>query len=171
MAIDPRRSIVWIGDLEASGARVNVLCAKHADDLVVPVGWERRDIRDTPRLFMVPSNPSSPARPRRTVRRNRPAPAKTPALTAPAPATVVAQSLDAPAASADPGAVGQTGSTPGDRPATSVAATPDPALPNPALAELHRRSTELSAATVALLEVDEGSPLLARAFRAGCAAG
>jgi len=154
VAIDPRRSTVWIGDLDTSGPRVNVLCAQHADDLVVPVGWERRDIRDTPRLFVVPSNPPAPARPRRMGRRTR---------TAPAPTAVVAQALDAtepvtvphPAAT-DTVAAGQAG------------AGQDPG-PNPMLAALHRRSTELSAATVALLDVNADSPLLARAFRAGCA--
>lgn len=157
VAIDPRRSTVWIGDLDTSGPRVNVLCAQHADDLVVPVGWERRDIRDTPRLFMVPSSPSAPARPRRMGRRTR---------TAPSPTAVVAQALDAAAepvtaphpATTDAVATGQTG------------AGQDPG-PNPTLAALHRRSTELSAATVALLDVNADSPLLARAFRAGCATG
>ena len=53
MAADPRRQIVWLGDLETSAESVNVLCAPHADKLAVPQGWERRDVRDAPRLFTV----------------------------------------------------------------------------------------------------------------------
>jgi hypothetical protein len=70
VAADPRRLIVWLGDLETSGESVNVLCAAHADNLAVPVGWERRDVREAPRLFAVPTTPPEP-RPRR--RRARPA--------------------------------------------------------------------------------------------------
>lgn len=53
VAADPRRQIVWLGDLETSAESVNVLCAPHADKLAVPQGWERRDVRDAPRLFTV----------------------------------------------------------------------------------------------------------------------
>lgn len=61
MAADPRRQIVWLGDLETSAESVNVLCAPHADKLAVPQGWERRDVRDAPRLFAVTSSPATTA--------------------------------------------------------------------------------------------------------------
>ena len=81
MAADPRRQIVWLGDLETSAESVNVLCAPHADKLAVPQGWERRDVRDAPRLFAVtattapaPATTASetPARRRRSFRKGSP---------------------------------------------------------------------------------------------------
>jgi hypothetical protein len=83
VAADPRRLIVWLGDLETSGESVNVLCAVHADNLAVPVGWERRDVREAPRLFAVPTTPPEP-RPKR--RRARPAAAEV--ADAPPPASL-----------------------------------------------------------------------------------
>ena len=150
VAIDPRHATVWIGDLDGSVTGLNVLCADHADDLVVPVGWQRRDVRETPRLFAVPSIASTPARPRRG-RRSRPGtdPVRTERLTP-----------DHRSATAGPPAT-----------TTESAPTEHSLTPNPALTELHRRSTALSPDTAALLEVGGDSPLLARAFRAGRAAG
>ncbi len=71
MSVDPRRLIVWIGDLETSAAGVNRLCTPCADDLRAPTGWERRDIREAPRLFAVapttaPAAPATPAAPAAT---------------------------------------------------------------------------------------------------------
>ena len=156
VAADPRRQIVWIGDLETSVESVNVLCAPHADNLAPPVGWERRDLRDAPRLFAVPSPAAhtAAAKPRRrSNRKGSPAMSDAPA---------VPQCLD----------VGLPGG-----PAAAEAATapsdsgrPSPAL-NPALQELHRANSQLSAATSALLSAGGETPMLARAFRTSRAVG
>jgi hypothetical protein len=77
LALDPRRFVVWLGDLEGSAASATVLCSAHADTLTAPRGWERLDVRDAPRLFAVPSSPAapspSPAPPKRRRTRRRPA--------------------------------------------------------------------------------------------------
>jgi len=142
---------VWIGDLEPGGGRTNVLCALHADSLSVPVGWQRCDVRETPRLFAVPSTGSTPPRPRRATRRSRTVPA--------VPAMAVAPAVPAPRFDA--------AMPPAD---TVTSACADRGV-SPTLGELHRVGTELSAATAALLHTTGDTPLLARAFRTSRAAG
>lgn len=156
VAADPRRQIVWIGDLETSIESVNVLCAPHADNLAAPVGWERRDLRDAPRLFAVPSpsTQAAPAKPRRRSARNG-----SPTMTG---APAVPQRLD----------VGLPLDPPAADPVAAPAASsrPAPGL-NPALQELHRANSQLSAATSALLSAGGETPMLARAFRTSRAVG
>lgn len=51
VAVDPPNQTVWIGDLEGSAPHVTVFCTACADALLVPSGWHRRDVRESPRLF------------------------------------------------------------------------------------------------------------------------
>ncbi len=51
IAVDPPNQTVWIGDLEGSAPHVTVFCTACADALLVPSGWQRRDVREAPRLF------------------------------------------------------------------------------------------------------------------------
>jgi hypothetical protein len=66
--------LVWLDAMErVSDERGGVLCRRHADSMVVPIGWTLDDRRDpTPRLFRAPASTVSPTE---TVRRPRPAPA------------------------------------------------------------------------------------------------
>lgn len=171
VAADPRRSIVWIGDLESSGETVNKLCAIHADTLAVPVGWERRDVREAPRLFAVPSTPADPPPPPRRRRRTanpslgggpaaRPAAAAAGAVPSDAPVPTRAKAPARPTAPPAP---------------TAPASLLDPVESGPTppanLGELHRGDATLSAGTAALLRAGGDTPLLARAFRTARAAG
>ena len=193
MAADPRRQIVWLGDLETSAESVNVLCAPHADKLAVPQGWERRDVRDAPRLFAVtattaPSTTASEtpyARRRRSFRKGSPSMAD--------PAEVYYQTRDlvgaAEASSAGPARSGETIATAfqAREPLSTTQATAAREQGGPlasgaqrpawdfraaaSMGDLHRVRAELSADTAALLDAGRDTPLLARAFRTARAAG
>jgi hypothetical protein len=65
--------VVWLDTFQAdTGARAGVLCRRHADAMVVPLGWMLDDRRDpVPRLFRAPAETA--ARPvARRVRHERP---------------------------------------------------------------------------------------------------
>lgn len=172
MAADPRRSIVWIGDLESSGETVNKLCALHADTMAVPVGWERRDVREAPRLFAVPSGPTDPPPTPRRRRRTATAPAD--AVARPAAPTPVAAGA-APVPAATRAATKANASRRSAAPTTLLDADADADREGPTppanLGELHRGDAALSAGTAALLQAGGNTPLLARAFRTARAAG
>jgi hypothetical protein len=75
---DAERLLVWLLPLDpaADRNRSGVLCLRHADAMVVPVGWSLDDARDpTPRLFRAPAAPKRPPRPRRTPSKPEPSPA------------------------------------------------------------------------------------------------
>lgn len=55
---DPDRLLVWLMPIDPSADRnrAGVLCLRHADAMVVPIGWSLDDARDpTPRLFRSPA--------------------------------------------------------------------------------------------------------------------
>ena len=58
--IDADRLTVWIGPFDVVVAsRAGVLCRRHADAMVVPLGWMLDDRRDAvPRLFKTRETPS-----------------------------------------------------------------------------------------------------------------
>ena len=152
---DPRRLIVWVGDLATSAETVNALCAPHADNLAVPLGWERRDLRDLPHLVAVPSPDASalepaPAKPRRRSGRKG-----SPSMAAAVRTPVTAAASPIPPAQDRAGALPDAGHTAGAVPAAAHAP----------LDALHRVRAELSADTAALLDAGGDTPLLARAFR------
>ena len=66
-AIDAERLVVWIEALDgAQSYRVGVLCRRHADAMVVPLGWMLDDRREpVPRLFKTRETPPPAPRPRR----------------------------------------------------------------------------------------------------------
>ncbi len=156
VAADPRRQIVWIGDIETSVDSVNVLCAAHADNLAAPLGWERRDLRDAPRLFAVPS-PAPPTEPTKSSKR---ATRKASPKVADTPAEPQHDDAGPPAGKSRPETAVGPEATAGTGPTL-----------NPALQELHRTSSQLSAATSALLSAGVDTPMLARAFRTSHAVG
>ncbi|MFM2073694.1 MAG: hypothetical protein RLZZ623_3958 [Actinomycetota bacterium] len=61
---DAEQLVVWLDGFHAAqGARSGVLCLRHADAMVVPLGWMLDDRREpTPRLFK--TAPDTPAKPR-----------------------------------------------------------------------------------------------------------
>jgi hypothetical protein len=66
---DPDRLLVWLAafDPDAERPRAGVLCKRHADSLVVPVGWTLDDRREpTPPLFRAPRTTRRKRQPRRT---------------------------------------------------------------------------------------------------------
>jgi len=68
---DADHLMVWIDAYErANTDRAGVLCRRHADAMVVPLGWMLDDRRDpVPRLFKAPPQPTAAApRPRRVAR-------------------------------------------------------------------------------------------------------
>ncbi|MFZ9292192.1 MAG: hypothetical protein ACO26C_06600 [Ilumatobacteraceae bacterium] len=72
--MNPARRIVWLeSSPPADGTLVNLLCARHADALVVPKGWSLEDRREpVPRLFAAPADDRPvDATPSRGVRRRR----------------------------------------------------------------------------------------------------
>ena len=72
--MNPARRIVWLeSSPPADGTLVNLLCARHADALVVPRGWTLDDRREPlPRLFAAPVDDRPlDATPSRGVRRRR----------------------------------------------------------------------------------------------------
>lgn len=70
---DADRQLVWLTPLdpEADRNRAGTMCVRHADAMVVPLGWTLEDARDPmPRLF----KPATRARPARPARRKEPRP-------------------------------------------------------------------------------------------------
>jgi hypothetical protein len=64
---DADRALVWLAPLDPDGDRnrAGTLCLRHADAMVVPMGWTLEDARDPmPRLFK-PAARVRPARPSR----------------------------------------------------------------------------------------------------------
>src|SRR5262245_49898968 len=60
---DADRLLVWLNPLDpgADRNRAGVLCLRHADSMVVPLGWTLDDARDrAPRLFRPPREPRKP---------------------------------------------------------------------------------------------------------------
>ncbi|MCU1361528.1 MAG: hypothetical protein JWN99_2817 [Ilumatobacteraceae bacterium] len=74
---DAEHLIVWLGSFQAAqGPSSGVLCRRHADAMVVPLGWMLDDRREpTPRLFRPPNEaPTGPMiRPRHKRIRHDPA--------------------------------------------------------------------------------------------------
>ena len=71
---DAEQVMVWIDSYDrVSTDRSGVLCRRHADAMVVPLGWMLDDRRDpVPRLFKAPAQPISAApRQRRSSRHRR----------------------------------------------------------------------------------------------------
>jgi hypothetical protein len=71
---DAEHLMVWIDAYDSVAAgRDGVLCRRHADAMVVPLGWMLDDRRDpVPRLFKAPANvTASVTRPRRSSSRHR----------------------------------------------------------------------------------------------------
>ena len=60
---DAEHLMVWIDSYDrVSTDRAGVLCRRHADAMVVPLGWMLDDRRDpVPRLFKAPAQPTSAA--------------------------------------------------------------------------------------------------------------
>jgi hypothetical protein len=58
---DAEHLMVWIDSYErVSTDRAGVLCRRHADAMVVPLGWMLDDRRDpVPRLFKAPAQPTA----------------------------------------------------------------------------------------------------------------
>lgn len=72
---DPDRLLVWLApfDPSADRLRAGVLCLRHGDAMVVPIGWTLDDARDPgPKLFAAPRTHKAPRQGRR-----RPAPRST----------------------------------------------------------------------------------------------
>ena len=72
---DPDRLLVWLSPLDpdADRMRAGVLCMRHADAMVVPLGWTLDDARDpNPRLFRPAKQPRTPRRQADAPRRARP---------------------------------------------------------------------------------------------------
>jgi hypothetical protein len=71
--IDPPNLLVWLDAFNGPLAvRAGVLCRRHADAMVVPLGWMLDDRREAmPRLFRSPAAGPVPRRPRRQ-RQGRP---------------------------------------------------------------------------------------------------
>lgn len=65
---DADRLLVWLAafDPDVDRTRAGVLCKRHADSMVVPVGWTLDDTRDPkPPLFKAPRAPRRKRQPRR----------------------------------------------------------------------------------------------------------
>jgi len=65
--IDAEHLVVWIESLDGTQSyRAGVLCRRHADAMVVPLGWMLDDRREpVPRLFKTREIPTPPKSPRR----------------------------------------------------------------------------------------------------------
>jgi hypothetical protein len=71
---DAEHLMVWIDSYDrVSVDRAGVLCRRHADAMVVPLGWMLDDRRDpVPRLFKAPAQPTAAMpRARRSTRHHR----------------------------------------------------------------------------------------------------
>jgi hypothetical protein len=78
---DADRLLVWLAPRDPDGdpLRAGSLCKRHADAMVVPIGWTLDDRRDaTPRLFRPGTDAPKPARKRRP--RAKPAPEPEPVV-------------------------------------------------------------------------------------------
>jgi hypothetical protein len=71
---DAEHLMVWIDSYErVSTDRAGVLCRRHADAMVVPLGWMLDDRRDpVPRLFKAPAQPTSAAPRQRLISSGQP---------------------------------------------------------------------------------------------------
>jgi hypothetical protein len=60
---DAETLVVWIDSFDrVTTGHAGVLCRRHADAMVVPLGWMLDDRRDpVPRLFKAPAQPTTPA--------------------------------------------------------------------------------------------------------------
>src|ERR1051325_6826293 len=69
---DADHLMVWIDSFEGVvTGRSGVLCRRHADAMVVPLGWMLDDRREAaPRLFRSPAQTAAMPRPRRTSTRH-----------------------------------------------------------------------------------------------------
>jgi hypothetical protein len=67
---DAPQLLVWIDQLDkAQESRAGVLCRRHADAMVVPLGWMCDDRRNpTPQLFRTPEPSPVPSKPRSSPR-------------------------------------------------------------------------------------------------------
>jgi len=154
---DAERALVWLAPLEpnADRNRAGSLCVRHADAMVVPMGWTLEDARDPmPRLF----KPATRVRPARPSRRSA---GSTPSR---------------PGKRAKPPAGEQLAL---DEPAPAQPITPDPALAANTVVEVTGIASSVDPdATVAIPWMPEfdindelggalsaETPLLARAFR------
>ena len=81
-AIDAEHLTVWLEPFESGGSdRAGVLCRRHADAMVVPLGWMLDDRRaQAPQLFRTLSSPSAPANSDRSRRQRAGTPAAVEAL-------------------------------------------------------------------------------------------
>ena len=72
--IEPDQLSVWLGLNDSSGAdEPNLLCGRHADAMVVPLGWSLDDQREpVPRLFRPPAPVAAVASSRPPSRRATP---------------------------------------------------------------------------------------------------
>ncbi len=71
---DAEHQMVWIDAYERVNTdRAGVLCRRHADAMVVPLGWMLDDRRDpVPRLFKAPAQPTTAAPRQRRAARHHP---------------------------------------------------------------------------------------------------
>ena len=72
-ALDAEHLTVWVEAFDPdAGYRAGVLCRRHADAMVVPIGWMLDDRRQpAPKLFNTREAPGAPAPSRTKERRNR----------------------------------------------------------------------------------------------------
>ncbi len=96
--IDAEHLVVWIESLDgAQPYRAGVLCRRHADAMVVPLGWMLDDHREpVPRLFKT-REPTTPSAPRARRHRSRSSRDETGQLSLTDPERVVAEAADEPA--------------------------------------------------------------------------
>ena len=99
--IDAEHLVVWIESLDgAQSYRAGVLCRRHADSMVVPLGWMLDDRRDpVPRLFKS-REAAPPAAPRARRHRSHASRDETGQLSLTDPDRVVAESAEVPGVSA-----------------------------------------------------------------------
>ena len=72
-ALDAEHLTVWVEAFDPdAGYRAGVLCRRHADAMVVPIGWMLDDRRQpAPKLFNPREAPSAPVPARAKERRDR----------------------------------------------------------------------------------------------------
>ena len=169
---DAARALVWLAPLEpdADRNRAGTLCLRHADAMVVPLGWSLEDARDPmPRLF----KPAARVRPARPSRRSSGSlPSRTGAKRAKPPTEEQLSLVEVPA------------TEPAPEHREPAPAIPEPTIPDPAIvahtvvAVTGVASSDDPDATVAIPWMPEfdindelggalsaETPLLARAFR------
>jgi hypothetical protein len=169
LGYDPVRRSVWLIDLPGDEQQVLALCAAHADNLTVPHGWTSQDERTgSPRLWSLSPAAGSPPSSADTERPRARRPARLDH--ARARRQIIAEPLelfgDDDADTADETSDEQ--STLGlDDTVVDVAAVDDT---NETRRELGARTSLIPGTDGGTapdeLHVDEGTPLLARAFRA-----